>query len=370
MRYLLLVLSFVIMPFMALSHALVPSAFDIEFGDGTYTAKFGTAVEALIAEIEPEVEDTNESANAERYNALREMSPAELEAEFNDFQQEFAESIHIIVDGVRQDITITGIEIPEVGDTEILRISAIEFEGVLPDASEEMTVQVAEEYGQTIVRVTLPDGERGYSGFMQPGQVTDPISLITVTDQPFWRVFTDYIPIGFEHIIPLGLDHILFVVGLFLLSMKLHALLWQVSAFTVAHTITLALGMLGIVSIPGSIVEPLIAASIVYVCIENIVMKGFTRWRTVVVFMFGLLHGLGFAGVLTEFGLPKGQFVSALIGFNIGVELGQLAVIAICFAAFGYWFGKKDWYRRAIVIPMSLSISVIASYWFYERVFL
>lgn len=370
MRYLLLVLTVVFLPFMALSHALVPSAFDIEFGDGTYTAKYGAAIEALIAEIEPEVENTDESVNVDRYNALREMSPAELQAEFEAFQQEFSESIHIVVDGVRQDITIVGIEVPEVGDTDILRISTVSLEGVLPDASQEMTVQMAEEYGQSIVRVTLPDGERGFSGFLQPGEMTDPISLITVTDQPFWRVFTSYIPIGFEHIVPLGLDHILFVVGLFLLSLKMHALLWQISAFTVAHTITLALGMLGIVSIPGSIVEPLIAASILYVCIENIVMKGFSPWRPAVVFVFGLLHGLGFAGVLTEFGLPKGQFVSALIGFNIGVELGQLAVIAICFAAFGYWFGKKDWYRRVIVIPMSLSISVIASYWFYERVFL
>ena len=107
-----------------------------------------------------------------------------------------------------------------------------------------------------------------------------------------------------------------------------------------------------------------------YVCVENILMKGLSPWRPVVVFMFGLLHGLGFAGVLTEFGMPKGQFLSGLIGFNIGVELGQLTIIAICFVAFGYWFGKKDWYRRVFTIPMSLSISVIASYWFYERVFL
>lgn len=370
MRYLLLVLTLVFLPLTAFSHALVPAAFDIEFGDGAYTARFGAALEALIAEIDPLIEDTNESENADRYNALRNMSPTELEAEFQEFQREFADSIHIVVDGVRQDINITGVDIPEVGDIDILRISAIEFDGVLPSASREMTVQVAEEYGQTIVRVTTPDGERGYSGFMQAGETTDPISLLTVTDQPFWRVFFDYMPIGFEHILPLGLDHILFVVGLFLLSMNMGPLIKQISAFTVAHTISLALGILGIVSIPSSIVEPLIAASIIYVCVENILMKGLSPWRPAVVFGFGLLHGLGFAGVLAEIGMPKGQFVSGLIGFNIGVELGQLAVIVICFALFGYWFGKKDWYRRVFTIPMSLSISVIASYWFYERVFL
>ncbi|CAN0588825.1 unnamed protein product, partial [Ectocarpus sp. 12 AP-2014] len=129
----------------------------------------------------------------------------------------------------------------------------------------------------------------------------------------------------------MGLDHILFVLGLFFLSTRMGPLLWQISAFTLAHTVTLALGALGYVNIPGNIVEPIIAASIVYVAVENIVSDKLHRWRPLVIFVFGLLHGLGFASVLGEFGLPADQFIPALIGFNVGVELGQLTVIAIAF---------------------------------------
>jgi hypothetical protein len=147
-------------------------------------------------------------------------------------------------------------------------------------------------------------------------------------------------------------------------------LLIQVTSFTLAHTVTLALGALGIVTIPGSIVEPIIAASIVYVAIENVFSKQMNPWRPVIIFIFGLLHGLGFASVLGEFGLPAGQFVAALIGFNVGVELGQLTVIALAFLAVGYWFGSKDWYRQRIAIPASLIIAAVGAYWFVERVFL
>jgi hydrogenase/urease accessory protein HupE len=122
--------------------------------------------------------------------------------------------------------------------------------------------------------------------------------------------------------------------------------------------------------VSGSIVEPIIAASIVYVGIENVRQTELTRWRPVVIFVFGLLHGLGFASVLGEFGLPAGQFIPALIGFNIGVEVGQLTVIAIAFLAVGVWFGRKAWYRSFIAIPASLVIATIGAYWVVERTLL
>jgi hypothetical protein len=200
-----------------------------------------------------------------------------------------------------------------------------------------------------------------------------------------WQTFVAYIPVGFDHILPQGLDHILFVLGLFFLSTQMRALLWQVSAFTLAHTVTLALGAMGWVNIPGSIVEPLIAASIVYVAVENIFASGLSRWRPLVIFGFGLLHGLGFASVLGEFGLPEGQFIPALISFNIGVELGQLTVIAVAFAVL--WLATlaagvahltedetpaktRAVMARAVSITGSLIIAVIAAYWVVERTLL
>ncbi|HYE62897.1 MAG TPA: HupE/UreJ family protein [Phycisphaerales bacterium] len=184
-------------------------------------------------------------------------------------------------------------------------------------------------------------------------------SLATVARQ--------YIALGFAHIIPKGLDHVLFVLGLFLLSPKLKPLLWQVTAFTLAHTLTLALTVMGKLPDVPNIVEPLIAASIAFVAVENLVTSKLHAWRPLLVFAFGLLHGMGFAGVLKDAGLPEGQLATALITFNIGVELGQLAVIAGALALVG-WFRGKPWYRPAITIPASVIIAAVAIWWTLERV--
>mgnify|MGYP000197479060 FL=1 len=157
--------------------------------------------------------------------------------------------------------------------------------------------------------------------------------------------------------------------GLFFFSLKLRPLLIQVTAFTLAHTTALALAILGYVQVPANIVEPLIAASIVYVALENVFQTQYRMSRTAVVFGFGLLHGLGFASVLGDIGLEPTRFLTGLIGFNIGVELGQLTVLAIAYATVGYWFGSKSWYRARIAIPASLLIAAIAVYWVIERVF-
>lgn len=184
----------------------------------------------------------------------------------------------------------------------------------------------------------------------------------------FLQTVGDYLVIGYQHILPKGVDHILFVLGLFLASTRFRPLLIQVTSFTVAHTATLALAILGYVSIPASIVEPLIALSIAGVAIENIVLKQMSPWRPVVVFGFGLLHGLGFAGVLVEIGMPQGQFVTGLISFNVGVELGQLSVLLMAYALL-HWFYNRDWYRLRVQIPISAIIAAVGLYWTIERIF-
>ncbi len=178
-----------------------------------------------------------------------------------------------------------------------------------------------------------------------------------------------YLQLGFTHIIPLGIDHILFVLSLFLLNTKLKSIIWQATAFTVAHSITLGLAMYGIISTPSYIVEPIIALSIMFVAIENIITDKLKPTRILIVFAFGLIHGLGFAGVLTELGLPQKQFLNALITFNIGVELGQISVILTAWLLFGKWFSNKPWYRKCIVNPLSTIIAVIALYWTIQRTF-
>ena len=174
---------------------------------------------------------------------------------------------------------------------------------------------------------------------------------------------------GFVHVLPLGLDHILFVLGLFFLSRKWKPVLYQVSVFTVAHTITLGLATLELISAPSNVVEPIIAASIAVVALENIFFPNYRHSRLFIVFFFGLIHGLGFAGALSAFDLDPASLVIGLLGFNIGVEFGQLAVIAIVFLI-TFWLKDEAQYRKFVVIPCSILIAIMGIYWTIERVFL
>jgi hydrogenase/urease accessory protein HupE len=172
----------------------------------------------------------------------------------------------------------------------------------------------------------------------------------------------DYVVLGYTHILPKGLDHILFVIGLFLLSARWRPVLAQVTTFTIAHSITLGLSLYGLVSLPSGIVEPLIALSIAYVAVENLRTRALTWTRLVLVFLFGLLHGMGFAGVLTALELPPAEFAAALFGFNVGVELGQISVIAAAALLVVRW-RERSWYHVRIVVPASVLIACVGVYW-------
>ncbi len=181
------------------------------------------------------------------------------------------------------------------------------------------------------------------------------------------EILRRYLTLGFTHIVPHGLDHMLFVLGIYLLSKRWRSVLLQVSAFTVAHSITLGLSMYGLVNVSPRIVEPMIAVSIAYVAIENIFLSELKVWRVALVFAFGLLHGMGFAGALQELGLPRSEFLTALLAFNIGVEGGQLAVIGAAFLLVGWHFSDRAWYRGRVVVPASVAIACTAIYWTVQR---
>ena len=176
-----------------------------------------------------------------------------------------------------------------------------------------------------------------------------------------------YFKLGISHIVPYGLDHILFVASLCLLSTKFKTILWQATAFTVAHTITLALSMKGIIKFPSEVVEPLIALSIMFVAIENILLSQLKMWRIGIVFLFGLVHGMGFASALNEIGLPRNQFFTSVFSFNAGVEIGQISVISMVFLLIVIPLGKMSWYKKGIVYPVSAAIALIAAYWTIQR---
>jgi hypothetical protein len=179
-----------------------------------------------------------------------------------------------------------------------------------------------------------------------------------------------YLQLGYQHIIPMGMDHIFFVLSLFLLRPQLKPILWQSSAFTLAHSITLALAMYHFIIPPSAIIEPLIALSIVFLGLQNIFSPKLQKSRIGLVFLFGLVHGLGFASSLSRLGLPADKKLTCLFLFNVGVELGQLSIILLAWYLVGRRFGSQPTYRRRIVIPASLCIVLIAGYWTIQRVLL
>ncbi|MGO9048889.1 MAG: HupE/UreJ family protein [Xanthobacteraceae bacterium] len=188
-----------------------------------------------------------------------------------------------------------------------------------------------------------------------------------------WSTMQRYLVTGIEHIF-LGYDHIAFLVAIVLWARRLLPVIKVVTAFTIAHSITLSLAALQIVVIPSAIVEPAIAASIIFVAVENFFSRNVDgRWR--VTFAFGLIHGFGFAGALQELGLPANAVVPALAAFNIGVEIGQVAIVSIVVPALivlDRLFAAdrtKPVRAAALVYTLSAVITVLGSYWLVTRVF-
>ena len=356
----------------AAAHELRPAIATVSFdAPGELRLELTLNLEALVAGIGAGHEDTSQSANAADYDRLRALAPADLQATFERFSPQLLDGIELTLDGNRADLQIRAVDIPETGDTDLARISTIRLTAGVPASAETLVWRFEPSFGDSVIRLAKGGAADGapditYAVFLSAG-VSEEVSIQDIRPQSVWSVFSNYLVVGFEHIVPKGLDHILFVVGLFLLSPRLKPLLWQVTSFTLAHSITLALAMAGIVQAPPSIVEPLIAASIVYVAVENLMTDRLQTWRPVVVFCFGLLHGLGFAGVLTEIGLQPAHFISGLVAFNLGVELGQLTVLAACFLFVGLWFRSKPWYRARISIPGSAAIALTGFYWFVTR---
>ncbi|KIC19356.1 HupE/UreJ family protein [Leisingera sp. ANG-DT] len=352
----------------ARAHEVTPAIADFTVKDGQITLKLRLNVEAFVAGINLDgLTDTNQTAQAADYDELRALGGDELEPMVQLFAEEWLETFSVQA-GSPVALVVARITIPEVGNASLPRASYLELTGEIPPEAGSLRITWPKGSGGVVLRQN--GVEEPYTGYLQGGETSPPIPLQGGAAKTPVEAFMEYIPVGFTHILPKGLDHILFVLGLFFLSPRVKPLLLQVSLFTVAHTITLALGALGMVKVDPAIVEPLIALSIVFVAVENIFARKLHTWRSFVIFGFGLLHGLGFASVLGEFGLPASQFLPALIGFNVGVELGQLAVIATAYLGVRLWFGRHPKYRGRVAIPASVTIAMIGGYWFVERVFL
>jgi hypothetical protein len=324
--------------------------------DGTYQIDIVTDAAALIEKLEA--------------SAGRPPSPhlglLQLQAALRADETTFRQRLTAAFDGVAVHPRIEYSAAPS-SDATSPGLAMIRLAGTIPPAARDFTWAYSWTFASYALTVSRDNGGAAVTQWLEGGQVSSsfPLSAAPAPNRPrdAWRYFR----LGFTHIVPHGLDHILFVLSLFLLNSRLRSVVWQVSAFTVAHSITLGLSMYGRLAVPPSLVEPLIALSIAYVAIENLFVSELKSWRVVVVFAFGLLHGMGFAGALMDIGLPRGDFLVALVTFNAGVEAGQLAVIGVAFVLVGLGCQSSPWYRRRIVVPASALIACTAVYWTLER---
>lgn len=295
------------------------------------------------------------------------ITPEQRDARLAQLTEVFADRIVLFVDS--QEVRAGGVSYNPPGNGERGApgaLASFRLTGSMPrDATRLRWLYglVADRYP---LEIRQPDGSSTIE-WIDGTNWSDVIDLSkSFTPPTRWEIARQYLVLGYTHILPKGLDHILFVLGLFLLSPRAKPLLLQVTAFTIAHSITLGLSIYGLVSLPSRIVEPLIALSIAYVAIENLVTRELKPWRLGLVFMFGLLHGLGFAGVLSELGMPRGEFLTALLTFNAGVEAGQLTVIGLAWLATAA-IARQPWYRARIVVPASLAIAAVGLYWTVAR---
>ena len=365
------VLTLVAAPRVAVAHELGLTRATVTFAaDRTYAIEVLVDAESLLAKLE--ILAGRSPSGAVPVNEL----PARIRA----LEPIVLERVGIIFDGARQQpaFAYVPVETPKdttgpdktgpaptgTGPTALLR-----FTGDVPSGARQFQMNYGLVLGSYALTLKNASDAAPITVWVAGGQDSDPIDLTRGLVPPSrLAVARQYLVLGFEHILPKGLDHILFVLGIFLLSTKWRSVLLQVTTFTIAHSITLGLTIYGIVSLPSAIVEPMIALSITYVAVENLFTTTLKPWRVALVFAFGLLHGMGFAGVLRQLGLPRSEFLTALVTFNLGVEAGQLAVIAIALAAVGWWrHARTVDYRRWVVVPASVVIALVGAYWTITR---
>ena len=334
-------------------------------GDGTFVAELIVDLDALALGAPPGADDAGLAAE------LTAMTATEFTEQVEGVRRLFERRVRFRFDDRPEPFKVTFPDYGTPAATEadiptVLGVTA-RLEGVVPEGAMELEFFASRAFSEVDLVIRDEARDVTHRALLERGARSDPFLLVGPVEPPSGPALArQYLRLGLVHIVPRGLDHILFVLGLFLLSTQLRALVWQVTAFTLAHAVTLSLAVFEVVSLPARIVEPLIALSIVYVAVENLVTSRLMPWRPAVVFGFGLLHGLGFAEILRELGLPTEHQGLGLVSFNLGIEIGQLLVIGAALTLVG-WCRHRAWYRPRVVMPVSGVIALTGLFWALAR---
>ncbi|XDZ65288.1 HupE/UreJ family protein [Alphaproteobacteria bacterium LSUCC0684] len=379
-RTLMLLIVFLVpaMPGKAEAHEIQPAVADIAIGEESIQLEIRFNGEVLLAGIDAsQIEDTGLAPEAAAYDRLRGLDDEVLGNEIRAAAAALLPVFDVANNGIPLTLRLDKVMVEPEPDLSLPRLTRVQLSAKLPTGQAEITFRADPAFGPVVLRQVAGIGETEsteagdemlYTVYLLPGDVTAPIvSADQARNISAVTVFGEYIRIGIVHIIPKGVDHIAFIMGLFFFSPRWRPLIGQVTIFTVAHSITLALASLGVVKVPAAVVEPLIALSIAWIGVENIIRPRLGMLRLGVIFGFGLLHGLGFAFVLAETGFSGASLALNMLAFNIGVELGQILVLApLILVAFRA--ARLPWYQPRLASPASALIAALGLFWFVERI--
>ena len=356
----------------SISHEIKPSIADFTYDENFLNIKIRLNAELILSNIDAsKISNTNSSSLSDIYDKLRILNKIELEELFKSSWQEISTNIDIKINNETKKINLINIEVEDIKNFEISRDTHIYLQVLLNNNSEYFTFSWIKKYGPIILRENSNHKleDELFTEYLQSGIESNQFSFNEINFKNRLNSFIKFFVLGVQHIIPKGLDHILFIFGLFLFSSSLKKLITQITIFTIAHSITLVFVSLSSMKINPQIVEPIIALSIVYVGIENI-FKNYVKeyLRYVVILFFGLLHGLGFALVLSDIGYRSTDLFINLISFNIGIEVAQISIVLVLYLLVASNFAKNKNYRMFFQVPSSILISSIGLYWFFERI--
>ncbi len=367
----LLLLSLLLISSLARADVIKPALVEVSFfQDKTVELSIDLSLEAVMSGIGTQYKNTTDSPNSAQYDELRALTPEVLRQRFKAFEAEFLNSFNLTVNNTPQTLMLSKAEIDIIGYKKRPRKTTLIYKATMSEWPTTLVWQYGKAYGDNALRWQVYQKDTynwSQWQWLRDGSPSGEIYLNHPEPVSNLERFVEFTGIGFDHVIPLGWDHILFIVGMALSSLLFKRLLLLVTSFTLAHTLTLGLAMFGIVEVSARIVEPLIAFSIAYVAVENLFIHQSVKRKIVVVFIFGLIHGLGFASMLKSFDMSPDSFLTTLIGFNVGVELAQIVIVLfVVLILLGLRALKLD-YRKLAVIPISVIISMVGIWWGIER---
>ena len=325
--------------------------------------------EAILSGIDLSgAENAAEHENSSIYSELRALTAESMEQRLIASWPDISHELRINVDGSLLPLRLLDISVVANSNIDLARDTVLRLEGEIPPNSRIFSIVWPVRFGPFAIR-DAKGGPDGYSAFVAAGAGSPSISLNTRNFFSSIEPLTHYIMTGFIYFVSQGLAHVLFILVLFLYSPHIRLLLLQLAFFTLAHTLTFASAMMGIIGVDIHIVEPLVAAAVALIAAENLTRRFYDVdvRRIVIIFCFGLLHGLGFAGAFGNGGLHSEDFFMSAAGFNIGVQLGQATIIAVAWLFAGILFQRHSWHCRKITAPLCAGILGISLYLTVER---